>query len=308
MKISNAIKGCIALLLMVAPAQAGGEAWTSDFAAAKKLAKEQNKDLLLEFTGSDWCPPCKMLTSKILSKAEFSEPASKKFVLVVLDYPRGIKQDEALIAQNRKLSSLYAVRGFPTILLCDADGMPYAQSGFSDMEPAAYAEMLVGLQAGKVSRDEAIKKAMALDGVERAKALEAVLKELETKNKLSITAAFSPILTAITEADPADSSGFASKLLLLGKLGSLGTQDDEKPAFAELDAYLKKYNVEGLDKQQLLVKKIDVYFARKNWDGMRKTIDEIIAVDPKSELAISLEKAKPRIDSLEKQAKGAEAK
>ena len=32
--------------------------WMTDFAAAQKLAKETKKPMLVDFTGSDWCPWC----------------------------------------------------------------------------------------------------------------------------------------------------------------------------------------------------------------------------------------------------------
>lgn len=301
------IKGGIALLMMASPVLAAGDAWVTDFEAAKKQAKEQKKDLLLEFTGSDWCPPCKALTAKVFSKTEFSDEASKKFVLVLLDFPRRAEQAEALKLQNEKLSKHYGVRGFPSVLLCDAEGMPYASTGFQDLEPVAYAKMLEGLQVEKTSRDEAIKKAMTLQGAERAKALEELLKSIGTKGRLQIGMAFSPILNAIKEADPEDSSGYSTQLLLFGKMANLGPKDDEKPVFAELDAYVKKYNLVGEKKQEALIKKIDVYFARRNFDGMLALLDEVIEVDPETTLAKQLKGAKPRIEQMAKSAKSAPA-
>jgi len=38
--------------------------WQTDFDLAKKQAKEENKPILMLFTGSDWCPPCKMLKKR----------------------------------------------------------------------------------------------------------------------------------------------------------------------------------------------------------------------------------------------------
>ena len=49
----------------------GAEGWVTDYETAAKQAKEEGKDLLLEFTGSDWCPPCKELARTITGKNEF---------------------------------------------------------------------------------------------------------------------------------------------------------------------------------------------------------------------------------------------
>jgi hypothetical protein len=40
--------------LLGSTAIAGGEGWTDDWEAAKKQAAEEGKDLLIDFTGSDW--------------------------------------------------------------------------------------------------------------------------------------------------------------------------------------------------------------------------------------------------------------
>lgn len=45
---------------------AGGEGWVSDFAAAKKEAAESKKDLLVDFTGSDWCGWCIKLVDEVV--------------------------------------------------------------------------------------------------------------------------------------------------------------------------------------------------------------------------------------------------
>jgi thiol-disulfide isomerase/thioredoxin len=35
--------------------------WLTDFKKAKKISQKEKKPILIYFTGSDWCPPCKML-------------------------------------------------------------------------------------------------------------------------------------------------------------------------------------------------------------------------------------------------------
>ncbi|QWP31926.1 thioredoxin family protein [Akkermansia muciniphila] len=62
----------------VAPCFAA-EGWITDMDAAKKQAAEQKKDLMIEFTGSDWCPPCMQLRANVFSKPDFQKEAQKKF-------------------------------------------------------------------------------------------------------------------------------------------------------------------------------------------------------------------------------------
>jgi thioredoxin-related protein len=47
------------------------EGWIVDFKAAQELAAKEGKDILMEFTGSDWCPPCIKLKAEVFDKDEF---------------------------------------------------------------------------------------------------------------------------------------------------------------------------------------------------------------------------------------------
>ena len=117
--------------LCTAPAVAG-ETWFGDFDAAVAAAKKSNKDLFVDFTGSDWCGWCIRLHDEVLGFDEFVEAAEKNFVLVSLDYPRG-KEAKAKVPnpeRNEELSKKYEIKGFPTILLMDVDGVVYGRTGY----------------------------------------------------------------------------------------------------------------------------------------------------------------------------------
>nr|MCU0781790.1 thioredoxin family protein [Akkermansiaceae bacterium] len=91
--------------------------WTADLDKALAQAKKENKLVLVEFTGSDWCPPCMFMREKVFSKKEFVAKASEKFVLVEIDMPRG---DQETAKKNEPTVRKFKVRGFPTIVLLDA--------------------------------------------------------------------------------------------------------------------------------------------------------------------------------------------
>ncbi len=99
------------------------EGWETDVDAAIERAKKENKAVMLEFTGSDWCPPCIKMSKEVFSKEEFVKEASKDFVLVHLDFP---KKDKALAEKNQPLLEKYNVAGFPTIVLLDSNGKPFS--------------------------------------------------------------------------------------------------------------------------------------------------------------------------------------
>ena len=98
---------------------AAPDGWSTDLAKALVQAKTAKKTVLLEFTGSDWCEPCLVMRKAVFSKPTFVQQASKDFILVELDVPRG---DKALAAKNQPIADKYKIARFPTIILLHADG------------------------------------------------------------------------------------------------------------------------------------------------------------------------------------------
>lgn len=100
------------------------EGWETDVDAAIALAKKDGKSVMLEFTGSDWCPPCIMMGKKVFSKPEFVKAASKDFVLVHLDFPKG---DKELAEKNKPYADKYEIEGYPTVILLDGEGKEFTR-------------------------------------------------------------------------------------------------------------------------------------------------------------------------------------
>ena len=62
--------------------------WIVSFADAKETAGGSGRAILMEFTGSDWCPPCIALHDTVLVTDVFNEQIPEDFVLLKLDNPR----------------------------------------------------------------------------------------------------------------------------------------------------------------------------------------------------------------------------
>lgn len=124
--------------------------WLTDFDKARQTAQQQGKDLLIDFAGSDWCYWCQKLDKEVFSKAAFLESAGKQFVFVLIDYPADKSgQSAELQKQNERLAKQFAVQGFPTVFLADAEGKPYAQTGYREGGAQAYLEHLRDLRNQK---------------------------------------------------------------------------------------------------------------------------------------------------------------
>lgn len=109
---------------------AGHEGWLIDFEMAQAKAKAENKPLLLNFTGSDWCGWCIRLDEEVFSQSIFKDFAAASLVLVELDFPSNKAQSAETKAQNEALGEKYGIRGFPTILLLSPEGELLGRTGY----------------------------------------------------------------------------------------------------------------------------------------------------------------------------------
>ena len=143
MKTKHTLAAFVALMIAALPALAAPK-WYTDLDEAKAVAVKENKPLLVDFTGSDWCGYCIKLHAEVFDKPEF-EAFAKNYVLVELDFPSKKPQPAEEKAKNKATQTKFGVSGFPTVLLIDAkSGEAYGrQSGYGPgTGPKAYIEKL----------------------------------------------------------------------------------------------------------------------------------------------------------------------
>lgn len=136
---------CLAAFL--GNAAAAEEQWLTDMKQAQQRAKAENKLLLLNFTGSDWCGWCIKLDREVFSKPEFREYAGKNLVLMEVDFPK-VKQISARTqAQNEQLAAKYRIEGFPTIIVLNSEGKPLGALSYDAAIPPESHQMTGSPQA-----------------------------------------------------------------------------------------------------------------------------------------------------------------
>lgn len=128
---------------------AGGEklTWLTDFDRAQTQAREENKMLLILFTGSDWCPPCIMLERQVFSQPKFAEYAAQNLVLLEVDFPRTKKLSAEQTAANEKLAKRFGIYGFPTVIVLDSGTKKIGELGYMPGGPDAFIAALNQLRA-----------------------------------------------------------------------------------------------------------------------------------------------------------------
>jgi len=131
-KIVLSLLGCCLAFQM----QAAELTWTTSLPEASAKAKKENKLILLNFTGSDWCVWCKKLDADVFSKKEFVDYAAKNLVLVELDFPAAKKLPADLATANNALKDKYSIEGYPTLIALKPDNtVVWKQVGYLEGGP-----------------------------------------------------------------------------------------------------------------------------------------------------------------------------
>jgi thioredoxin-related protein len=228
------LRASVAAVCLAALSSAGsaGEAtWFADFDLAQKEAQKSGKDLLVDFTGSDWCGWCIRLHEEVFDHEAFDQGVAEHFVLVALDFPKG---EEAMAKvpnpqRNQALSVQHGIRGFPTILLMTGAGEVYASTGYREGGPEAYVTHLGELRtSGKAELQRLSALVAAFDQASpeaKPAAWDAIADAAQALEKGSPFAArLAPALTAAFALDKDNAQG--RKLRALELLFTLDKVDD----------------------------------------------------------------------------------
>ncbi len=276
-----------AVIFTLAGNASAEEGWLVSFEKAKEQAAKEGKPILMEFTGSDWCPPCKALHKNVLVKDVFKKEMPKHFVLLKLDNPKDkSKQTPEEIEQYKKLSKEYKITGVPSILLSDTGGKVfYRTSGYGGQAAKVWVDEMVA----KTAIPDALEDANGAKGLERAKLLDKALslmgstaaaqrKEdineiitLDSKNKAGLKAKYEGILTATEIKDS-----------LQAIMRDRGAKPDDM--IAKVDKLIKEKAPKGEALQEVLFMKSNLYFRGKKMEKAEALLREAMKIAPDSKI------------------------
>ena len=115
--------------------------WQTDFKKATELSAQENKPIVLVFSGSDWCAPCMKLEKEIWSTADFINYSNEHYILLKADFPRKSKNtvDAQQKEANKQLAEKYNKGGFfPLVVVLDKQGKVYGSLGYKKVSPKEY--------------------------------------------------------------------------------------------------------------------------------------------------------------------------
>lgn len=325
----------LATLVTLATAAAGRDGWSTDFEAAKKQAAAEKKDLLLDFTGSDWCGFCIKLDKEVFQQDAFKTGFKDKLVLVEFDFPKIPKNIAALSdatkAQNAMLDREFKVEGrLPAVFLCDASGKPYAKTGYRRGGIESYVTHLNALMDVRAKRDAAFAAAArASDKLDKARNLAAGLKAMEIE---LVEAHYADVLAKLEELDKDDSTGFRKELndvkakrtaaaeaakplsdFMQAKVMPLMQAREFDKAYAEVVAFIQANATlpDPLKADLSLNIGLPRFVEKGDVEGAAKFVDEVIANFPKLELAKNrdqiMQQVRARLQQIKNQPAGAPA-
>jgi len=119
--------------------------WKTNFEEAKAQSISENKNILLVFSGSDWCAPCIKLENTIWKSEDFKKESEQKWVIYKADFPKKKANllSAELTARNKKLAEQYNKSGnFPLVLLLDKTGSVLGITGYKNITPQEYIQII----------------------------------------------------------------------------------------------------------------------------------------------------------------------
>lgn len=131
----------ILALLLSLSISVNAQDWKLNMDSAKSEASQENKNIILVFSGSDWCGPCIKLEKNIWESEEFQKTAKESWVMLKADFPRkkANRLSKEQTQENEKLAEKYNPNGyFPLVLVLDDTGKVLGTTGFKDFTPSKY--------------------------------------------------------------------------------------------------------------------------------------------------------------------------
>lgn len=251
--------------------------WLTNVEEAQKLAAEQGKAVLVDFTGTDWCVYCREMHAKVLDTPEFETYAAPKFICVEMDLPHKPLLTPAQLEYNRGIVKRYGVTGYPTLLVLNRAGE--VTGGFI----GGKAELGYVREQLDIALENAnnLPRLAELTGAERVRSLQNLYTSFRGLEKLGTSHVYRKLLLA---ADTEDVTGIQTEERTFRRLAEyrarLQATDEETAQMAVIEEGLAAETAPEL-RVELLNRKVQIMQRHV------ETLDDLMAMK-----AVMLESAR----------------
>ncbi len=176
------------------------EGWHTDLTVALKEAGQEQKLVLVDFTGSDWCSACIKLRKTVLDTEAFLQYAAEHFVFMEVDLPLRKSFDPGLRARNEALAKQYHIAGYPSVLVLNTQGQ--VVGGF---EGALTQKEVITALNNAIKAASLMQEASRQSGIAKARSLMQVYQNFPASK--TFAKANEQLKTEIMKADPDNVTG-----------------------------------------------------------------------------------------------------
>ncbi len=272
-----------------------GAGWMTNIGTASTQAKNQNRDMLVWFSGHGWNDASDAIRAT-LSDPKFMVRMSEQFVLVNMNFNndggKSFNSDPAATVWADRLN----VDALPALVLLDSNGRPYTSIDVKSPQLESAIATSTGVRA---SRDEAFARASSLIGAGKAAALDAGLSTVRAFAKDW----YEPELRALVDTNAPVANNWAP--LLAETIINRAIQSEIYPlvdaahyqkALDRIDILIAETRMSIAQRQLLIAFKAQLYCSLNDYPKARVLFDEALALDPNGPETERIRSAQAKID------------
>ncbi|NMH88406.1 thioredoxin family protein [Flavivirga algicola] len=139
------MKKIIFIVILLFTSLSFSQEWETNLNKAKSLAKEKNQNIVLVFSGSDWCAPCIKLEREVFDTNTFKAYSKDNFVMLKADFPRRKKNalPKTQETHNKQLAERYNSKGyFPLVVVLNEKGNVLKELGYVKTTPQGFIDLI----------------------------------------------------------------------------------------------------------------------------------------------------------------------
>ncbi len=276
----------LGMLLSLSAARGEATLWGDSYDLAQSRAAKSGKHLMVCFTFTESNAVCRQFKAEVLDQADLAQQLGENFELVWIDVTEEVvkepeKSDEASVSWQMRRQ--FEVDSFPTVVLANARGIPFAYTGYRPGGTRSYTDHIAKLLQRHDAELRLGKAAARAKGVERARLLGRTIPDLGGQRPAKF---YGDIMREIIELDPKDETGLVTELKLqLADLGYVRKMQelDREVRWSDMvkltNDYIRDFELTGSRRQAALMNRFDIHRRQTDLRGMLTTLAQVVEIN-----------------------------